>query len=161
MKNYIEGLKEVKGGGNLQHAQTIIDNYYMTTGEVLGHSHPATIEEVSEEAENRLKNLFKRFKDDEMFLGLKTTDQVNQHWDKYYKADFNKFEKLLDASYCISWTTEHQPRTITEIMNDYRATKKITQKDFDTLKNSGSFNNNELENIMLGLPVGQEEVSDV
>ena len=68
--------------------------------------------------------------------------------------DLMFFEKLSDACYCIIWTKNHQPRTITEIMDDYRNTNKITQADFDILKNSGSFNSLELNHILMGLPVG-------
>jgi len=154
MKNFIKGLKEVKGGGDLLNAQSvIIANYpYAMYGEP---NEKTTIEDVEEIAKQRLHNLFRCYRDDELFLQFKTSKEANQHWEQHYKKDFEKYEKLLDACYCIEWTKKHQPRTITEIMNDYRATKKITQKDFDTLKDSGSFNNNELSNIMLGLSVGQ------
>lgn len=107
MKNYIEGLKRVNGGGDIQHAQKVIEAYYETT---TFYGCPETIEEVGEHAEERLKNLFERFNDDVKFLQLKNTEEQNKHYAKYYKSDYIKFDNLLDASYCIEWTKNHQPK---------------------------------------------------
>lgn len=107
MKNFILGLKEVKGGGDLSNAQAVIvANYpYWCCGEP---TEETTIEEVEEIATHRIDNLFKSFKDDEQFMQFKTSTEANKHWEQHYKKDFEKYEKLLDACYCIKWTAEHQ-----------------------------------------------------
>ena len=123
MKNFIKGLKEVKGGGDLSNAQAVIvANYpYTMCGEP---NEKTTIEDIAEIAKHMLDNLFKCYHNDALFMQFKTSKEANQHWEQHYKKDFEKYEKLLDACYCIEWTKKHQPRTIEEILNDYRNIKK-------------------------------------
>lgn len=152
MKNFIKGLKEVKGGGDIQAAQATIERCFPY--HIAALTENTTIETIEQLAISRLQNIQERFKDDEKFLQFKNCNEANKHWLKQYQRDFEKYEKLLDACYCIKWTAEHQQRTIAEIMNDYRNTRKIRQEDFTILRNSRCFNTNELENILLGLPIG-------
>ena len=100
MKNYIEGLKRVNGGGDIQKAQNAIEIYFKNHN----CKNFNKIEEVAKYAEEEIKNIFAKYNK------FETKEAQNVYWCKNFDDKFKELEKLLDATYSIIWTKQHQPK---------------------------------------------------